>query len=452
VALGAGLLALGMSGRDAPERRGTAERATEVAVVETVPREVIPRVAGYGTVAPARTWRAVPEVPGRIVEIHPELSRGGTVEEGALLARIAPESYEAAVAQAKANLAAAEAELGELGVTEETTRASLEIEREALALAERELDRQRRLAERGSVSQSVVDQQQRTVLQQRAKVQELENQLALLPTRREALRQQKRVAEANLEIAELDLAHTEIRAPFAARVATADAQIQQFVGTGTAIATLDGIATAEIDAQIPPARMAGFVRLAAGRRFEGAPADFASVAGALDLSASVSLAQGPGGARWPAEVRRISDTVDPETRSVGVIVAVEDPYGEIVPGRRPPLIKGMFTRVELRAPAVQGRILVPRSAVRDGRVMIADGEDRLAFAPVEIVFTMGDVAVLDGALEPGTRVVVSDPTPAIEGMLLAPEPSEAAARRISEAARPGGGPGGGEEAAPAGER
>jgi multidrug efflux pump subunit AcrA (membrane-fusion protein) len=433
---GAAILAWSLSNPDAPERAERGETATRVAVIEAVPQGVVPRVVGFGTVSPARTWRLVPQVSGRIVEIHPELTRGGTVSQGDLLLRIAPETYEAALAEAEANIAATRAEIEELELTRDTTRASLGIEREALRLAERELERQRDLLARDTVSQSAVDQQERAVLQQRARVQELENRLKLLPARIDALRQSLEVSEAHRRVAELDLERTEIRAPFDARVASADVEIEQFVGTGAAIAVLDGIAAAEIDAQIPPARMSGFIRLAAGERFGSAPAEFRTVARRIALSARVRLAEGAGVGAWEAEVVRISDTVDPETRSVGVIVSVPDPYEGVVPGRKPPLIKGMFTRVELRAPMVKERILVPRSSVRDGRVMLADDDDRLRFVPVEVVYTLGETAVLADGLERGARVIVSDPSPALPGMLLETEPAEDVAARIAGAARP----------------
>ena len=434
VLAGAAALALAIGRSEGPRRAEPGETARSVSVIELAPRPLLPRAVGYGTVEPGRTWRAVPQVAGRVSEIHPELVRGGTVAEGDLLIRIAPETYRAAVAQAEANLAATRAEIAELEATRAATEKSLEIEREALALYRTELERQRRLARQGTVAQSVADAQERTVLQQRAKVQDLENQLSTIPARLDALRQQVRVSEANLEIAELDLGRTGIRAPFDARVASADVQIQQFVGAGAAVAVLDGVARAEIDAQIPPGQMAQFVRLAAGERAAG-PADFATVASRIELSAEVSLAGRPVRARWPAEVVRISDTVDPATRSVGVIVAVPDPYGAVVPGERPPLIKGMFARVELRAPPVEGRFLVPRSALREGRLMIADAEDRLAFVEVDVVYTVDDIAAVEG-VEPGMRVVTSDPTPAIAGMLLRPHPDEALAARISRAAMP----------------
>jgi len=434
--VGAGVLVLAMSTREGADRAAPGESATPVGVIELQPRSVLPRVVGFGTVAPARVWSLVPQVSGRIAEIHPELTRGGTVAGGDLLVRIAPETYEAALEEAEARIAEAEAQRAEIEVSERTTMASLEIEREALALAEEELERQRRLAARGTVADSAVDAQQRTTLQQRARVQDLENQLAAIPARLSAVEGQMRVAEASRTRARLDLQRTEIRAPFDARVASAEAEIDQYVGTTGAIAVLDGLATAEIEAEIPPAQMAPFVRLAADRRFDTGPADFATVARGLELTARVRLAGTPVSQEWPARVARISDGIVPETRSVGVIVAVDDPYGEIRPGRRPPLIKGMFARVELRARPVEGRMVVPRAAVQAGRVMVADAEDRLAFREVEVIQATGEMAVIRPTLAPGTRVVVSDPTPAVAGMLLAPHMDEAAARRLANAARP----------------
>jgi len=81
-------------------------------------------------------------------------------------------------------------------------------------------------------------------------------------------------------------------------------------------------------------------------------------------------------------------------------------------------------------------ILLPRAAVRDGRVLIAGPDDRLSMAEVTVTYTYGDFAVLNGALEPGTRVVVGDLSPAIERMLLAPELDEQVAERLRAVAMP----------------
>jgi multidrug efflux pump subunit AcrA (membrane-fusion protein) len=257
-----------------------------------------------------------------------------------------------------------------------------------------------------------------------------------------ALEQSLAVSQASLEIARLNLERTIIIAPFDARVAESDVEISQYVGTGTVMGMLDGIDAAEIDVQIPPRQMAGFMRLSFAGRIPPAGGQASRLPSEFGLRAFVRVGFADTGLGWEAEVTRISDTVDPETRSIGVIVSVPNPYDRVRPGVRPPLIKGMFASVELRGPAIDDVVLLPRAAVRDGKVLIAGPDDRLMMAEVTVTYTYGDFAVLDGgpdgALEPGTRVVVSDLSPAIEGMLLAPIPDEQVAKRLRAVAMPGG--------------
>jgi multidrug efflux pump subunit AcrA (membrane-fusion protein) len=137
---------------------------------------------------------------------------------------------------------------------------------------------------------------------------------------------------------------------------------------------------------------------------------------------------------WEARIDRISDSIDPQTRSVGVIVAVDEPYRQATPGVRPPLVKNMYVEVELRAPLRREKIVVPRVAVHrtpDGdRVYIADAEDRLAVHPVTLGVLQSDFVVIEMGLAGGERIVVSDLIPAIEGMLLAPREDAALADRL----------------------
>ena len=97
----------------------------------------------------------------------------------------------------------------------------------------------------------------------------------------------------------------------------------------------------------------------------------------------------------------------------------------------------MFAEVELRAPPVDNVTLIPRSAILNGRVKVAGEDDRLRFEDVDVTFEMGDITALQGGLEPGTRVIVSDLSPAIEGMLLMPVPDDGLAERLSEVALKG---------------
>jgi multidrug efflux pump subunit AcrA (membrane-fusion protein) len=140
-------------------------------------------------------------------------------------------------------------------------------------------------------------------------------------------------------------------------------------------------------------------------------------------------------AEWSAEFVRFSDNVDPQTRTMGVVVAVDRPFEKIDPGTRPPLSKGMFVQVLLQGKPQPGRIVVPRSAVRDGIVYLADAENRLRRQPVELLFNQGELSVIASGIEAGERIVVSDLVPAVSGMQLETRPDEELAQAITEAAR-----------------
>ncbi|MBV0913815.1 efflux RND transporter periplasmic adaptor subunit [Anianabacter salinae] len=417
-----------------PETRDISERAVPVSYIVAETRSFVPRVTGFGVVEPGRSWNAVAQVQGRIVDLHTEFVRGGTVRAGQVIARIDPEAYDLAVAQAEANVRSGAAQLAELDANAEATRALLAIEREALDLAERELNRQRQLAERGQLAASAVESQQRALLSQRSAVQSLENQLNLVPAQRDALEQALAVSEASLDQARLDLDRTRILAPFDGRVAMADVDVGEFASHGSRLGTLDSIATAEIDAQVAPQDMAQLSRLIFADR---GPSISPSNLAAERLTARVRLNVEGFDAEWVAKVDRITDGVDPQTRSIGVIVAVDNPYGLARAAERPPLIKGMFVEVELEGPVVEGVIVLPRRAIEGGKIMVINETGRLAFADVEIVFAQDDLAlVFPDSLVEGTQVIVSTPSPAIPGTLLAPERDIGTEARLASTALP----------------
>jgi multidrug efflux pump subunit AcrA (membrane-fusion protein) len=129
-------------------------------------------------------------------------------------------------------------------------------------------------------------------------------------------------------------------------------------------------------------------------------------------------------------VARFSDTIDPETRTVGVIVEVDRPYEDIQPGVRPPLVKGMFVYVELRGRARPQQLVVPRSALHGDELYVVDGEDRLHKRKVEVGSKNPEYMTIKKGIDSGERIVVSDLVPAIEGMLIRPVPDEKALEQL----------------------
>ena len=148
------------------------------------------------------------------------------------------------------------------------------------------------------------------------------------------------------------------------------------------------------------------------------PNSLKEFAARVGFEATIILDLGDRVARWPARFARISDTIDPKTRTVGIIATVEGPYAKAVPGRRPPLSKGLFVEMELRTKEVAAQIAVPRSAPRDGALYIANAENRLEIRPVSPALRQDEIVVIREGLKVGERVIVSDLSPAIAGMLL----------------------------------
>jgi membrane fusion protein, multidrug efflux system len=433
LALGALALAVLVLSREAPDRHPPEETSVLVRVIAVPEVAVVPRAVGHGVVQPAHIWEGVAEIGARVVEEHPGLARGAVLAAGTVLLRLDAADVELHIAQAEAAINVLEAQLREVERREANTRASLAVEERALALAEGELERQRELLAGGTVPQAAVDREERQTVGQRQAVQNLENQLALLPIERDVLVAQRQQREAELAAARLDLARTELRLPFDARIAQVNVRSDQFAARGQVLVVADGIERAEVNAQLAMDRL---------RRFLGddlepitiTPETVAERVEALGLKALVRLHAGDVMIEWPGRVARMSETVDPQTRTMGVIIEVDHPYREVVPGESPPLVKTMFVEVELRGRPTEPRAVIPRSALRAGRVHVVGADERLEIRPVEVAFLQGEIAVIAAGLTAGEQIVVSDLVPAIEGLRLRPTHDDALREKLIRAA------------------
>jgi len=392
-----------VASKQPPAKIDRIEATRTVRVIDVPLIKLVAVAEGYGPVKPARVWTAVSQVSGTVTYIHPKLRDGEILSEGTELVHIDPKDYEIAQAQASA-------ELAELDMQEKNVRASLAIEKRNLKLAKDEHERIRDLATQGTASQNSADQAERAMLTYLAAVQNKDNTLALVPAQRSLL-------EARLSLAKRDLQRTIIKAPFNMRVARLSIEADQYVPIGKSLFEGDAIDRVEIKAQVA---MSSLRRLFIGR--PNLKIDFnqldESISELIALDSVVQLDMGNHIAEWKAEFVRFSDIVDPETRTMGVVVAVDDPFDKIIPGYRPPLSKGMFARVVLSGKVSMHRIIVPRLAIRAGTVYVVDEDSRLRRRAVKILFSQGNISVIEEGLSEGERIVVSDIVPAVDGMLL----------------------------------
>ena len=433
VALGLGVIGYALQNREGPQRLPPEERTTPVRVVTAPAVDVVPRALGYGSVIPGRIWEAVGEVSGTVIYRHPELEKGAVLRAGTQLLRIDPTDYRLAVAQIEANIRSTEAQLAVLDVRASNTKRSLSIEARSIDLSRKELERTQRLVKQGTISQAAADQEERAVLAGEQAVQNLRNSMNLLPAERSVLEATLDQLRAQLETARRNLDRTTIVAPFDCRIAEVNVEKAQFAAQGKVLVVADSLDVAEVTAQVPIGTLLTLLP-----RDLDLPLDPGAIMPRLrevaGLDAIVRLRTGRGDTEWLARFSRMSDTVDPRTRTVGVIVAVDDPYRQAIPGERPPLVKNMYVEVEVRGRPRPGAVVIPRGALHGREIRTVDSEDRLRIREVEVDFIQTNFVVIASGLEAGERVVVSDLPFAADGMRLAPvDDEEARSSLVAEA-------------------
>ena len=428
-----------------PEQNEIQEVAKLVRVISVPSVTVVPKAIGHGTVKPSTTWEAVAEVKGKILEKHPRLEKGSILEYGTQLFQIDPTDYQLAIAQTQADIQAIEAQLQELTVKATNTRAALKIEEAALALNEKELERKKQLIGKGGVSRSDLESQEQALLSQKQKLQSQKNTLNLLPSQQALLEAQLASQQARLASAQRDLEQTRVVMPFTGRIAEVHVEQNQYIREGEILAVADGLALAEVEAQIPIEQMSHLIRsnhevnLMAMTAGDPMPS--------LGLSAVVRLKEGSLNAQWEGRFARISDTLDPKTRTIGVIIEVDEPYAKVQPGVRPPLFKGLFVQLDLYGRARPDSLVIPRLALHDGvsrncevstdagcptvaKVYLVNSDSRLELREVAVGMIQPEFVVVRNGLKAGERLVVSDLIPAIRGMLLKPTEDEQGRARL----------------------
>ncbi|MDH3859550.1 MAG: HlyD family secretion protein [Gammaproteobacteria bacterium] len=396
-------------------------------VADVITAQQIPfrsRVTAYGNVEPAITLNSMAEVSGKISYVHPNLKAGETIPAGTLVVRIDAEDYALSLKQTQEDLKASRSSLRELEAEQKSTQRSLELAQKNLTVGEAELTRLRDVYQKQLIAKSTLDAEEQKTIQLRQQVEDLQGRMNSYESRRQSIEAQIARAEQEVQNRATILGRTEITLPFDARIGMVSVDQNEFVTVGSALFEAIDLKGVEIRAQLPIESMRKLVshlenRVPLNRQFVQTGG---RINESLGLSARVRLVSDLPDAVWEARVLRVSEAIDATRQTLGVVVGIDNPYEKIIPGRRPPLLKGMFTAIDLLAPE-QSAMVIPRKAVHEGRVYIADDDDRLEIRPVEIQLTQGDLVIVRSGIEAGERVVITDLTPVIESMPLEVHPA-----------------------------
>ncbi len=330
------------------------------------------KVTAVGRVRAARELTVMPEVSGRLVELHPALQPGGLVREGDELLRIDDRAYRLMVSQQEANAAAA--------------RVDLQVESGRRSVAEREW--------------SLLESDVQATAEGKA--------LALRKPYERLAQVRVASARAALERARLDVERTVLKAPFNALVREETAELGMLVGPQSAIARLVGTDTFWVEVSLPFDDLARI-------RVPGPGQDEA--AGAAATIVPSHLAGADGAATYAGRAIRLLGDLDAVGAQARILIEVPDPLG--LESGKAPLLLNTFVEVALETEAAPDAIRVPRVALREGDVVwVLKADDTLEFREVEVGARERDAVLVTAGLEPGERIITSRLSAPVPGMKL----------------------------------
>lgn len=237
-------------------------------------------VTAEGQAAAVRRAPLTSEVEGPVIAVP--VREGQFVQSGQLIARVDPRAYELDLKEARGVLENAQAEYQNLTLGDER-----------IADPEVRAERERAARVRSGLAQ----------------------------------------AEAGLERAEYALTRTEIRAPYAGRVADLVVDVGSRLSTGDSVATVVDVSSIDVDVQVLESEIA-----------------------ALDVGreATVRFTAFPGES-FPGEVVTVNPVVNPESHYGRVTVRLRNPEARILPG--------MHATVRIAGRLYEDRVSIPKEAI-----------------------------------------------------------------------------------------
>lgn len=323
-------------------------------------------VHGYGTVRAKTEIEIVPEVAGKIIEVHPQWADGGFFSKSEFLLKIDPSDYELAVQRAEASVA----------------RAQVKLEQEQAE---------------GDVA--------REEWNQLNPGEEPTSPLVLrVPQVREAQAELK-AAEAELQKARLDLERTVIWAPFNGRIISKNVDAGQYVQAGQAVAEVYGTEVVDIPVPLEDKDLAWFDLPAVHTRKDDLP----------KVQATILYDYAGQPCKRIGHITRSNALVDKTSRMIHVIVEVEDPFAN---GDQAPLLPGTFVRAEIQGRLLKDTFVVPSHAVRNGREVWIANDSNLHIKPVTIARRTPRHTYIGKGLNHGDLLILTPLETATEGMRL----------------------------------
>ena len=331
---------------------------------------------------PVRVWRSFParldavdevelrpQVSGRIVEVH--FKDGQTVARGDVLFVIDPRPFEAARAQARADLDGA---------------------KQRRDFAERELIRARKLIRKDAVAERVVDERANDFATAKADVE---------------------AAAARLEQAEINIDRAYVKAPIAGRVSRVEVTVGNLVQSGSEAPLLTSIVSNEgiyADFDVDENTYLGFIR-SSGHDLS------------TEKTIPVRLTVGSDGKDvFEGRIHAFDNRIDPRTGTIRARAYFNNADGRLLPG--------MFAQVKMGGATERDAVLLSERAILTDQdrkyVYVVQPDAKAAYREVALGASVADKRIIEKGLSAGDQVIVGGLMLVRPNTPVAPQPAATA--------------------------
>jgi RND family efflux transporter MFP subunit len=389
--------------RPEAERRIPEETGRLVEVFAAKAEKVQMYIEAYGTVEPREALKLVAEVRGQIVDLSSSFKEGNFVKKGTRLIQIDPRTYELEVQRRNIQIKQAEAEIKRLQQEVLNLQARIKIAKLDVSLAEGEYFRLKKLIDRKVISQSTLDKAEQQYLASLQRLQALENQMALTGPQKEQLLAQRDLAKVLYLEAKLDLERSGIIALFDGWVLEKIVEVGQHVNVGQNMGRIYSAGELDIEVRIPV------------KDFKWFPADINQ-----DVAVEAVIIFETAGAQrtWNGRVSRIKAEMDDRTRTLPIVVEVDEVSSPAENQGSLRLRPGMFVSVKIKGKAVDQAFVLPRHVVYPGDIVYTVKDNRLKINPVKILRTYKDSVIVSQGLSEGDQIIKTPLSAATDGMLV----------------------------------
>lgn len=348
------------------------------------------------------------QAPGYL--LRQNYKEGSFVRKGQLLFEIDPRPFQAALDQARGDLARAQAQLGQANSQLLQSQAQLAQAEANQVRSQLDVDRYTPLAKEKAVTAQDFDNAVQSNLAAKAQVKAANAGVETARSAIVAANAAVEAARATVKFAELNLSFTKVTSPIDGVAGIAQAQVGNLIqpsgGALTTVSTLDPV---KVYFTLSEQEYIAYTRRDSIQKKWGA--------GAKELELELILADG---STYPQKGRFfVADRqVDQKTGAIRLAGIFPNPGNTLRPGQ--------YARVRAITSMKESALLVPQRAVTElqgsYQVAVVGNDNKVSIQPVKVGPRVETMWVIEDGLKPGARVVAEGTQKVRSGAVVNPMP------------------------------